>query len=78
MKKGIETSLMMISWEEPEERKSALYYTSIGNDAVLVGGRMESIDLLDDSLHLGLFILRVATTCRSSYAPGKMKRLRDM
>lgn len=34
-------------------------YTGIGNDAVLVG---ETIGLLDDSLHLGLFIFRVATT----------------
>lgn len=56
-------------------------YTGIGNDAVkmlLVGGRMETIGLLDDSLHLGLFIMRVATIYRSIQAPGKMKRLREM
>lgn len=86
MKKGVETSLMMIFWEEEEERESALYSTGIGigngngigNDAVLVGGRMETIGLLDDSLHLGLFIIRVITIYRSIQAPGKMKRLRDM
>lgn len=57
-------------WEEEEEREknSILYDTGIrigngiGNDAVLVGGRMETIGLLDDSLHLGLFIIRVAMT----------------
>lgn len=72
-------------WEEEEERESALYsirYTGIGigigNDAVLVGGRIETIGLLDDSLHLGLFIFRVATIYRSIQAPGKMKRLREM
>lgn len=83
LKKGIETSLMMISWEVGEEerkRNSILYWywDSEWNDTVLVGGRMETIGLLDDSLHLGLFIMRVATIYRSIQAPGKMKRLREM
>lgn len=39
---------------------------------------METIGLLDDSLHPGLFIMRVATIYRSIQAPGKMKRLREM
>lgn len=57
---------MMISWEvgEGEELYTLLYWywDSEWNDTVLVGGRMETIGLLDDSLHLGLFIMRVATT----------------
>lgn len=71
--------------EEEEELCTILYYTGIGNGIgnyavkmLLVGGRMEHTALLNDQLHLGLFIIRVAMTCRSCQAPGKMKRLREM
>lgn len=78
---------MMNFWEEEEEERKSNSILVLGMGMglgmgmmlLLVGGRMETIGLLDDQLHLGLLMITwVATTCRSCQAPGKMKRLRDM
>lgn len=59
---------MMISWEAKAREEEELYtilVLGLGlglGMMLLVGGRMETIGLLDDSLHLGLFIMRVAMT----------------
>lgn len=54
MKKGVETSLMMNFWEAGEEEELyTILVLGMGMMLLLVGGRIETIGLLDDQLHLG-------------------------